>query len=156
MKPMIAIAAASVALLCAAPVFAQEKKAPEAPQQKPDPRAELKERMKQRAAVLERLRTEQKVGETFAGLVEVVKSSYGSEKADSKDPKSGTVSTVVDAENSDRRALFELIAKETNVSAAEVGKQNGIRSLERASDQQWLKLEDGRWVQKKDVKPAKK
>jgi uncharacterized protein YdbL (DUF1318 family) len=152
MKPVFGIVAICVAL-CAAPAFAQEK---QPPQQQPDVRAQLKERMKQRAPLLDRLRVEQKVGETFEGLVEPVKASYGGEKADPRDPKSQTISEVVDAENRDRRALFEIIAKETNVAPAEVGKQNGIRNLERASAQQWFKLQDGKWVQKKDVRPEKR
>lgn len=157
MKRKIAAGLASLALLLTVAGPAQEMKAQDTPQTKPtDPRAELKGRMKQRIVALDRLRAGGKVGETYAGLVDVVKSSYAKERVDPADSKSGTIDDFLEAENKDRKALFELIAKETKVTAAEVGKQNGIRSLEKANDDHWLKLDDGRWVQKKSVKPARK
>ena len=120
------------------------------------PRSELKERMKQRDADIDRLRNAEKIGETSTGLVEVVKPAYAQEKVAPADPKSATIAELVDAENKDRRELFELLAKQEKLTAAEIGKQNGIRHLERASDDHWLKLEDGRWVQKKTIRPVKK
>ena len=122
----------------------------------PDPRLELKERMKQRHPQLEKVRDGGKVGETAAGLVEAVKPASAAEKTDAADPKSMTIGELVEAENKDRKALFELLAQDLKLTPAEVGKQNGIRSLEKATDEHWLKLEDGRWVQKKSLRPVKK
>jgi uncharacterized protein YdbL (DUF1318 family) len=121
-----------------------------------DPKAEIKERMQKRHADLVKLRDGEKVGETSAGLVEVVKDSYAQERVDPADQQSPKVGEVVAAENRDRSALFELLAKDLKITATEVGKQNGIRNMEKASATHWLKLEGGRWVQKKDVQPVRK
>jgi len=150
----------STAFLLAAAIPCQDndKKQQGNQQSKPtnDPRAELKERMKLRHADLDRLRDGEKVGETWAGLVEVVKDSYAQEKVDPADKKSLTIAELLAAENKDRKALFELLATEQKLTSEAVGKQNGIRTLEKAADNHWLKLEDGRWVHKKSIKPVKK
>ena len=143
-------AAASLALLFAVSSLAQEGGTP--PQ---DPRLELKERLKERNGAIERLRDAEKVGETDAGLTDVVKPAYGQDKADPADPKSPTIAALLEAENKDRKALYELLAKDLKVTPEEVGKQKGIRSLEKAKYTHWVKL-DGRWVQKKDVHAKKK
>jgi hypothetical protein len=59
---------------------------------------------------------------------------------------------LVAAENKDRKQLYEILAKELKVTAEEVGKQNGLRILDKADDDHWLKLADGRWVQRKSIK----
>ena len=71
--------------------------------------------------------------------------------ADAKDPGKGTVGDVVAAENKDRRALYEHLAKTTKVSAAEVGRQNGLRNLKNAKPDHWIEVQ-GKWVQRKSVK----
>jgi uncharacterized protein YdbL (DUF1318 family) len=149
---MITLALASMALLLAAPAPAQEgeKKPPQ------DPRIELKERMKQRYPELERLRDAEKAGETYFGLIEVVNASQAKEKVDPADPKSTTIAALLEAENKDRMALFELLAADLKLTAGEIGKQNGVRRLEKAKDNHWFKLDDGRWVQKKAIRPEKK
>jgi uncharacterized protein YdbL (DUF1318 family) len=154
-----AVLLAPIALVLAAP--AQERERPQQPQQPqtrpaPDPRAELRERMKQRYPVLQKLRDAGKVGETFAGLAGVVAAASAQDKADAADPRSPTVAQVVEDENQDRRALFALIAREERLGAAEVGKQNGIRNLDKGGPEHWFQLEDGRWVQKKAIKAVKK
>ena len=145
------------ALLAAAP--AQERERPQSPPQSkpaPDPRAELHARMKERYPKLSKLRDAGKVGETFAGSVGLVTPAAGQEKADAADPRSPTVAQLVEEENQDRRSLFALIGREEKLSADEVGKQNGIRNLEKGLPDHWFQLEDGRWVQKKAIKAVKK
>ena len=145
------------ALLAAAP--AQERERPQSPPQSkpaPDPRAELHARMKQRYPLLSKLRDAGKVGETFAGHVGLVTAAAGQEKADAADPRSPTVAQLAEEENQDRRSLFALIAREEKLSADEVGKQNGIRNLEKGTPDHWFQLQDGRWVQKKAIKAVKK
>lgn len=147
--PMVALAAA----LSTAAVVCQDTR-----QSRPtnDVKAEIKERMKQRHQDLAKLRDGEKVGETWEGLVEAVKPAYAQEKVDAADQQSPTIGDLVAAENQDRKALFELLAKDLKTTAAEIGKQNGIRSIEKAKDAHWLRLEGGKWAQKKDVQPVRK
>ena len=148
--------AASLLLFAAVP--AQEPKpAPPAPApKKQDPRDELKERMAARYPLVSALRDAGKVGETAAGEVKLVKADFGTEKADPKDPGKGTVADLVAAENKDRHASYELIAKELvakgeKVTPADVGKQKAARNFENASPEHWIEV-DGKWVQRKTVK----
>jgi hypothetical protein len=131
----------------AVPVVAQDPPAAQ------DPRDQLKERMKNRYALLEQLRDAGKVGETRPGEVKLVKASYATDKADPKDAAKGTVGEVVNAENTDRRALYELLAKELKLTVAEVGQQNGLRNLEKAKPEHWVEVK-GEWVQRKTVRPV--
>lgn len=140
-------AAALLAALCIAPLAAQDP----APAPKQDPQAALKESMRARYPLLTALRDAGKIGETRDGEAKLVKASHGAEKADAKDPSKGTVADVVAAENKDRRALYELIAKDTKVSAAEVGRQNGLRNFKNAKPDHWIEVK-GQWVQRKSVK----
>ena len=143
------LAAAMAALFCIGAALAQDPPKQDPPKQ--DPRAALKASMSARYALLESLRDAGKVGETPAGEARLVKASHGSEAADPKDKSKGTVADVVAAENRDRRALYELLAKELKISAAEVGKQNGLRYLEKAKPDHWIEV-NGQWVQRKSVK----
>jgi uncharacterized protein len=149
---------AAIAAFCFAslttPAFAQDPPPAPAPAPAPTPRdvrTELKERMKARYPLLEQLRDAGKVGETREGDAKLVKVSFGTDKADAKDPAKGTVAEVVDAENKDRRQLYELLAKELKLSPAEVGKQNGLRNLEKAKPEHWIEIK-GQWVQRKTVR----
>jgi len=141
----------------AKPAPRQERAQEPAP--KPDPQqqelARLKERMRARYADLERMRDAGKVGETWDGKVAVVKATYESEKVDPKDAQSQTVGQLVAAENGDRDRLYAILAKELKTTAAEVAEQNGLRNLAKAGPDHWLRLKDGRWVQRKDIKPSK-
>jgi uncharacterized protein YdbL (DUF1318 family) len=116
-----------------------------------DTRAELKDRMKARYPLLEQMRDAGKVGETPAGEVKLVKAAYGSDKVDPKDAAKGTVAELVDAENKDRRTLYELLAKELKLTPAEVAKQNGLRNLEKAKPDHWIEVK-GEWVQRKTIR----
>ena len=136
------------AMVFAAPAAAQEPTPPR------DVRSELKESMKARYALLEKLRDSGKVGETGNGEVKLVKDTYGTEKADPADSKSSTIADVVAAENRDRKALYELLAKELKLTAKEVAQQNGARNLDKAKPDQMVEVK-GQWVQRKTVTPTK-
>ena len=112
--------------------------------------------MKARYTALETLRDAGKVGESFAGLAEVVKASDAQDKVAPKDPKSLSLGDLVSAENKDRQRLYDLLAKDLKLTAEEVGKQNGIRILQQADDDHWFKAADGRWVQCKNVSKEEK
>jgi uncharacterized protein YdbL (DUF1318 family) len=149
-------AALLAAAFCLGPAMPQDppaKQDPPVKQQPPqkDVRAELKDRMKARYPLLEALRDAGKVGETREGEAKLVKASHGSEQADPKDAAKGTVADLVAAENKDRRELYQLLSKELKVSPAEVGKQNGLRTLEKAKPDHWIEV-NAQWVQRKSVK----
>jgi len=153
--PYAAGAALCACLAFTQPIAAQDPKPPaQKPPaaQQPDPLAELKKQMKARYPDLERLRDAAKVGETWNGEVALVKAAYGSEKVDPKAEKSPTISELLSAENGDRKQLYGLLAKDLKTTAAEVAKQNGLRNVNNADPDHWLQLEDGRWVQRKDIK----
>jgi uncharacterized protein YdbL (DUF1318 family) len=139
--------AALLAALFALSAATQEPPAPR------DVRSELKDRMKARYPLLEQLRDAGKVGETRNGEIKLVKASYGGDKIDPKDAQKGTVAEVVDAENNDRHALYDVLAKELKLTSAEVAQQNGLRNLDKAKPDHWIEVK-GQWVQRKTIRPV--
>jgi uncharacterized protein len=79
------------------------------------------------------------VGETSAGLVDFV------EKRDSKAAK------LVEEENDDRKALYELIAEKEGISADVVATRAAKRNFDRAKAGEYLK-EGGKWKKKEAAK----
>ena len=96
---------------------------------------ELQAKFEQRYPEIKKAKSAGKVGETSAGFLEAVKD------ADS------ALSNLIDEENSDRRALYELIAKEENVDANIVAKRAAQRNFKKAAPGEYIK-EDGKWKQK--------
>src|SRR5689334_12618846 len=102
-------------------------------------KAELEKRMKDRYPQLLELKKAGTIGETFEGYVDV---------REGKDKK---VSKLVDDENADRKAVYELIAEETSksegkkVTTDQVAKRNAKRTFEKAKPGEYLKGEDGKW-----------
>lgn len=132
----------------AGPVAAQDPKPPR------DVRSELKETMKARYPLLEKLRDSGKVGEAPNGEVKLVKAAHGTDKADPADAKSVTIADLVAAENRDRVALYELLAKDLKTTAKEVAQQNGVRNLDKAKPDHMVEVK-GEWVQRKTIAPTK-
>jgi uncharacterized protein YdbL (DUF1318 family) len=95
---------------------------------------QLKKRLRERAAQIEKLKSDGVIGETDEGYVDFVKG-----KGDGAD--------VVDAENSDRKAVYEQIAKDTGESADKVAKQAAQKRFDHAKTGDWLKIE-GKWKKK--------
>jgi uncharacterized protein YdbL (DUF1318 family) len=108
------------ALFTATPAFAQDSK------------AELQKRFKQRDGEIRKLKGSGKIGETSEGYLDFVE---------------GGSSDVVEAENADRRTLYDLIAKEEGISAVKVAERNAKRNFERAAKGEFLK-EGGKWTKK--------
>ena len=106
-----------------------------------DELSDLQAKFKARFPKLAELRNAGTVGETWDGWVEVVKS--GGEKS---------VTEIVSAENTDRKALYALLAAKQKTTAALVGERNGLRIFKAAAPDHWLKPKDGTWTQKKNVK----
>jgi uncharacterized protein YdbL (DUF1318 family) len=85
------------------------------------------------------------IGEGRTGLVEL-RETKGLTAAEKNDLKS-----LVDAENRDRRALYQEVAKSMNISADQVGKVQRIfaQKWQNSADHGWwIQKEDGQWVQK--------
>ncbi|WP_045210868.1 YdbL family protein [Desulfonatronovibrio magnus] len=80
------------------------------------------------------------VGEAWTGLVALV---------DAGAP--GDVQALVNAENNDRRALFQIIAAETGTSVEEVARQNRIRMYRLAEDSHFIQDQNRQWVRKRDI-----
>lgn len=139
---------AGVAMLAAMFLSSAAAQEPPTPQ---DQKSELKDRMKVRYPLLERLRDAGKVGETRGGEVKTVKGTDAGEKVDPADPAKGTVGEIVDAENKDRHALYAVLAGELKLTAAEVAQQNGLRNLNKAKPDHWIEVK-GQWVQRKSIK----
>jgi hypothetical protein len=117
-----------------------------------DERQELKESMRKRYPLRAALTDMGKIGEVDTGYVDVLKDAYRSEKADPKDDASPTIGSLVDAENTDRRRLYALLAKDLEKSPQDVATQNAIRSFKKAKPEHYLKVSGKVWIQKKHVK----
>lgn len=100
-------------------------------------RAELRERFEERYPQLQRLKLDGQVGETHQGMVEAA--------PDVTLPTAA--SRVVEAENTDRRRLYQLLAEETGATPDIVAQRNARRNFERAQTGEWLKHPDG-WRRK--------
>lgn len=79
------------------------------------------------------------VGEAWTGLVALVDAGAPAD-----------VQALVNAENNDRRALFQIIAQETGTSVEEVARQNRIRMYRLAEDSHFLQDQNRQWVRKRD------
>ena len=90
---------------------------------------DLKKRFQARAPALGKLKASGKLGETDKGYVEPVK---GAElpAADKK---------LMQAENRDRRAGYDIIAKKRNISPAKVGQLAGAKKIKSAKAGEWVK-----------------
>ena len=95
---------------------------------------DLKKRFKERTLALGKLKAAGKLGETDKGYVEPVKGAELS-VAD-KD--------LMQAENRDRRAGYDIIAKKRKISSAQVGQLAGAKKIKSAKAGEWVK-QDGSW-----------
>ena len=95
----------------------------------------IKERFKERLPVIVELKKAGIVGENSLGYLEF----RGAVKKNED---------VVNAENSDRKKVYEAIAKRQNTTAELVGKRRALQIAEKADPGEWLKDENGKWHQK--------
>ena len=96
---------------------------------------EIKARMAERLPVITELKHQGLVGENSVGLLEFV--GAAKEKAD-----------VVEAENKDRKVVYQAIAKKTGTTPELVGQRRAKQIAENAGSGEWLKDESGQWKQK--------
>ncbi|MEX0774225.1 MAG: DUF1318 domain-containing protein [Phycisphaeraceae bacterium] len=104
-----------------------------------DAKEALRASMKERYPALVQLKKDGKIGETYLGYIELVELDYA------RDEK---LNALVKAENQDRRALYEIIAKEHNTTPEKVAQRNAQRNFANAQDYEWLKHTDGVWRKK--------
>jgi len=116
-----------------------------------DERDELKERFKKRLVDLVKLQDAGKVGETSVGTVEAVKPQYLDDKVDPSDSDSPTITRFLQAENKDRLRLYQLLAEDLKTEPEKVARRDAQRRFEKAKPDHYLKLDSGKWVQKKDL-----
>ncbi len=95
-----------------------------------------KERILQRLPEVQALKDSGVIGEQADGLLGFVKSSPANE-------------SLVAAENNDRQAVYEEIAKKQGVAASKVAQRRALQIVEQAARGDWLQDASGKWYQKK-------
>ena len=108
-----------------------------------DTKAEITDRMAKRLEVIKKEKTAGRIGETFDVLVDAVKAQSLSDK---------NLKKLVEDENADRKAFYALGAKELGTTPESFALSAGRRNFRAAKPEEWLKLKDGKWIQKKDLK----
>lgn len=96
----------------------------------------VKGAMKKRLPQMEQLWSQGLIGENNEGYVE----ARGSLTAEQQ--------KLVTAENSDREIVYEAIAKSTQTTPEQVGKQRAAQISQRAAKGLWLQDADGDWYKK--------
>jgi uncharacterized protein len=107
-----------------------------------DTKAQITDRMAKRLEAIKKEKADGKIGETFDGLVDAVKAQSLSDQ---------NLKKLVEDENADRKAFYELGAKEVGTTPASFALSAGRRNFWAANPAEWLKLKDGKWIQKKDL-----
>ena len=96
---------------------------------------EIRARMLARLPEIKALKDKGLVGENNNGLLEFV----GQQKEKQE---------VVAAENQDRKAVYEAIAKQQGTTLELVGKHRAIQIADKARPGEWLQDANGKWYQK--------
>jgi uncharacterized protein YdbL (DUF1318 family) len=97
--------------------------------------ASLKERFIQRLPVIQELKQKGIVGENNQGFL-----AYRSNDKARQD--------LVDAENADRRKVYEAIAKQQKTTVEVVGQRRAMQIAQKAKSGEWLQAADGKWYRK--------
>lgn len=96
----------------------------------------VRDSMKKRLPALEQLWSEGLIGENNQGYVE----ARGDLNADQQ--------KLIAAENADRKVVYTSIARNTQTTPEQVGKQRAAQISQRAAQGLWLQDADGDWYQK--------
>ena len=97
---------------------------------------DIKARMKARLPIIVELKAKGVVGEDSQGLLQFV-----GQKKEKED--------VVNAENADRKKVYEAIAKQQGTTAELVGQRRALQIAKKAKPGDWLQDQGGEWYQKK-------
>jgi uncharacterized protein YdbL (DUF1318 family) len=95
----------------------------------------IKERMRDRLPRIIELKAAGVIGENNQGFL----SHVGDRKPDP---------ALVDAENKDRKRVYEAIAKQQGTTAAVVGQRRAMQIAEKAKPGEWLQDAGGKWTRK--------
>jgi uncharacterized protein YdbL (DUF1318 family) len=125
---VLLLAGAALACTFTAPAAADNEKE----------KAQLRERFKERYPAMKRLKLDGFVGETAEGYVAAVNNQ----------PLDAAATQLVDAENRDRRRLYEILAQELGADVETVARQNARRNFERADQGEYLRDAQQRWAKK--------
>ncbi|MBN2808723.1 MAG: YdbL family protein [Deltaproteobacteria bacterium] len=96
----------------------------------------LKERMKNRLPQITALKAQGVIGENNRGFLE----SRGSTNA--------AAQNIMEADNQDRAAVYDAIARQQNTNAANVGRRRAAQIAEIAPAGTWLQNDQGQWYRK--------
>ena len=96
---------------------------------------DIRKRMEQRLPAIDALKAQEVVGENNRGFLEERKSVAGS-------------AAVVSAENSDREAVYALIAQQTGATSDSVGKARAKQIAANSHSGVWVQDASGSWVKK--------
>lgn len=96
---------------------------------------DIRARMLERLPVIVDMKARGVVGENNQGYLELLRG-----QTENQD--------LVAAENRDRRAVYEQIARQTNTNIQVVGQRRALQIAERASPGEWLQGAQGNWYQK--------
>lgn len=111
-------------------------------------KAQLQDQFKARFPELRDLKKTGVVGETVDGMVEAVEKD-----ADQH------VRELLEAENADRKRLYQLLADEINTENPDakvratpetIAARNALRNIERAAPDEWLRVAKDHWIQARD------
>lgn len=97
----------------------------------------IQQNMKLRQSSVNALLAKGSVGEANTGLL-AVRGTLSEEEQ-----------KLVNAENQDRKTVYEAIAKQQKTTVAQVGARRAIKIAELAKSGTWLQDADGKWSQKK-------
>ncbi len=97
----------------------------------------IKQNMIKRLPRIQELKKQGLIGEDHQGYLAAVQSSL-----------SAAEKTVVDDENSDRKSVYEAIARQQGTTAKLVGELRAKKIFEQAKSGEYLKKEDGSWSRK--------
>ncbi len=95
----------------------------------------IKQRMIKRLPEIKALKDQGIVGENNEGYLEF----FGKKKVKA---------AVVEAENSDRKQVYQAIAKQQGTTVEVVGKHRAVQIANKARPSDWLQDADGNWYQK--------
>jgi hypothetical protein len=94
------------------------------------------ERIRDRLPAIDSMKMAAKVGENADGYLDA-RASLSTEERD-----------LMEAENADRRFLYQSIADRTGQSVDAIGRQRAVRVFELSKPGVWLKDANGKWFQK--------
>jgi uncharacterized protein YdbL (DUF1318 family) len=117
-----------------------------------DEMRELKQRFEERYPELVRHKRAGRVGETFGGLIAPLAAAFVESDEELR--------RFIEVENDDREHLYELLARDVKdeideparerVTAEIVAERNAKRNFRNAKDSEFLRMEDGVWMRKRD------